>query len=136
MLTSTTSSSSELTAIGALTGDDDGTVDVRLVVPVDVRRVGRGRIALSLRMPDLAIEGAELIWLVTTNKGWAHMRGKASLVGGTELPFRADLFAASQIHDPGPDRFALRVYAEGEDPNRASPICKLSGAMPAGSIRV
>jgi hypothetical protein len=133
----TAARSGDVTAIGQVHADDHRLVEVRLIVPSTVRRAGRGNVSLVLADPEVDIEGATLLWLVTTNKGWAHMRGEADVAGGTgRLPFRADLFAGAAMADGGPDRFALRMYAAGDDPNRASPIHKFAGWMPVGSIRI
>ena len=128
--------SDDLAAIGNAVADDTAPLDIRLVVPGPIRRAGRGPIELILATCGLEVAGAELIWLVTTNKGWVHMRGEARRTDGIRLPFRADLFAAAYAHDLGPDRVAIRLYAPGDDPNRASPIHKLGGRMVAGSIRL
>ena len=133
-MTASTTRSSALAAVGPVQADDATLVEVRLLVADGVRRAGRGAIELELVGDELAVAEAELIWLVTTNKGWAHMRGEATLADGRRLPFRADLYDASQARDPGPDRIALRIYAAGDDPNRSSPIRKLGGSMAPGSI--
>jgi hypothetical protein len=134
MTDSRTRTAGDLAAIGSVHAEDETSVDVRLVVGGSVRRSGRGSIELHLAGYGLDITRAELIWLVTTNKGWVHMRGEATVADGDRLPFRADLFAAGQVRDGGPDRIAVRIYAAGDDPNRSSPIRKLGGWMAAGSI--
>ena len=133
----TAARSRDVTAIGRLHADDGRLVDIRLVVSGSVRRDGQGTISLTLADPVFDLQGATLVWLVTTNKGWAHMRGEADVAGmDGRLPFRADLFAAELVGDAGPDRFALRMYSADEDPNIASPTYKVAGWMPVGSIRL
>lgn len=101
-----------------------------------VRR-GRGPITIEWDADGVAVKGGELIWLVTTNKGWAHLRGVAwASEVSPHLPFRADLFSASVAGHPGPDRLALRFYAVGADPNVASPLYKAHGWLEPGSIRL
>lgn len=131
--------SKDLVAVGLLHPDDSGApaVEVLLVVAMPVLRAGRGPLALAVDADGVAIMAGELVWIVTTNKGWAHLRGVASTAsGGERLPFRADLFSADAVGDVGPDRMALRLYDIGADPNVASPTHKLHGWMPHGSIHL
>lgn len=134
----TATGSGDLVAVGLLHPDDAGAseVEVLLVVAMPVLRAGRGPLALAVDADGVAIMAGELVWIVTTNKGWAHLRGVASTTtsGAGQLPFRADLFCADSVGDVGPDRMALRLYAPGADPNVASPIHKLHGWMAPGSI--
>ena len=87
--------------------------------------LGRSEIRAMLReilarMDGLRIAEATLIWIVTTNKGWAHLRGLARTgLDEDPRPYRADLFAASTQRAPGDDRIALRLYEPGADPNIA-----------------
>ena len=127
-----------LAVVGLLHPDDHGgsPVPVRLVVSAAVRRAGGGPIDVEITMDGLRASGGSLIWLVTTNKGWAHLRGVATdRTTGAGRPFRADLFAASGAGDDGPDRLALRFYAAGADPNIAGPTHKIHGWLDRGSIR-
>lgn len=126
-------------AVGLLHPDDADApaVEVLLVVAEPALRAGRGPITLAVDADGVAIMAGELIWIVITNKGWAHLRGVASTTsGGERLPFRADLFSAGAVGDEGPDRMALRLYAVDADPNVASPVHKLHGWMPHGSIHL
>jgi hypothetical protein len=137
MTTRTPTRSGDLAVIGLVHGDDAHDVEVRLIVPDAVRTAGRGPIRLQLARNGVELRQAELIWLVSTNKGWFHMRGEAvAAAGGPPLPFRADVYASVIGRDRGPDRLALRLYAPGDDPNQASPVDKVSGWMEPGSIRM
>lgn len=135
----TATGSRDLVAVGLLHRDDAAasTVEVLLVVAMSVLHAGRGPLALAVDAGGVAIMAGELVWIVTTNKGWAHLRGVASTTSGAgQLPFRADLFSADSVGDVGPDRMALRLYAPDADPNVASPIHKLHGWMAHGSIHL
>jgi len=118
--------------------DPDGaglaSVAIRLVIGAAIRRAGHGTIRLEVHGDALVVERGELVWLVTTNKGWAHLRGSATTDDGRQLPFRADLYSAAAVDDPGRDRVALRLYAQDADPNLASPAFKLYGWLPHGSV--
>ena len=137
-----TARTDEVTVVGTVYGDDGPTTAVRLRVPAAIRHVGAGAIELDVACPGLTLVRAELIWIVSTNKDWVHMRGEATAVESVRpLPFRADLHGTGgNVPDVGDtagrDRFALRVYAAGDDPNRASPIIKIGGWMDAGSVRL
>lgn len=108
-----------------------------MIVTTAVLRAGRGPLTLDADLDGLVVMPGVLVWIVTTNKGWAHLRGIASTAdGGGRLPFRADLYCADSVGDPGPDRMALRLYAAGVDANVASPSHKIQGWMDHGSIRI
>jgi len=135
----TTGGSNELAAIGRIRPDEpnSGEATIRLIVSVAVRRVGRGQISLTWQSDQLSIAGGALIWIVTTNKGWAHLRGDCwDANPKLRLPFRVDLFSASAIGSDAPDRVALRVYAPDVDPNTGSPTHKIFGSLGNGGIRL
>lgn len=128
-----------LSAIGWFESDDPGrpAVAIRLVVGSATRRAGRGPIELAIDLDELRIGGASLVWLVTTNKGWAHLRGLAEeRETGADRPFRADLCSAQSAGVDGPDLLTLRIYGPGADPNVDSPTIKLQGHLPQGSVRL
>lgn len=128
--------SSHLTVVGRMFGEDGTVWDVRVIVTADIRRSGRGAITFVWADEDLAIDGADLAWVVTTNKGWAHLRGVASVVQDERrLPFRADLFSSLRAGELSPDRIALRLYDVDGDPNLSSPIRKVQAWMEPGSVR-
>lgn len=130
---------SGLVAVGLLHPDlDEGTgVPVRLTVDGSVMRAGRGPIAIDVDAAGYVVTGGTLVWIVTTNKGWAHLRGTAWADDpGMPRPFRADLYSADAVGDPGVDRFAFRLYGVEDDPNVASPTHKIHGWLDARSIRL
>lgn len=91
---------------------------------------------MDVDVGGLIVSGGSLIWIVTTNKGWAHLRGLTlDVIGHPARPFRADLFSAASVGDHGVDRIALRLYDPGADPNLASPTHKVRGWLEAGSVR-
>ena len=119
---------------------DDGTADriqLRLRVPAASRRRGLGPLDLVVTMDGITLAAGRLIWLVTTNKGWAHLRGEG---WGEDLalrfPFRVDVFSAAAVRADPPDRIALRLYAPGTDPNVDGPIHKLAGWFETGGARI
>ena len=133
----TATGSRDLVAVGLLHPDETGAPDVEvlLVVAEPALRAGCGPLILAVDADGVAIMAGELVWIVTTNKGWAQLRGVASTTSGADrLPFRADLFSADAVDDVGPDRMALRLYAMDADPNVASPMHKIHGWLAHGSI--
>jgi hypothetical protein len=117
------------------TGSAADPLTVALLVPGRPRaRVPRA-MAMVVESDDFRFVGEELHWLVTTNKGWAHLRGEGHLDGSrASAPFRADLMSAGPPPAAGPDRFALRVYEPGRDPNFASPLRKAAGDLVVGAV--
>ena len=89
--TETTARPADIAARGRILHDDGGSSDIHLVVGRVARRAGHGRIDLAWDGDAEPIAGGELIWLVTTNKGWAHLRGIAiarSQRSSTPVPCR------------------------------------------------
>jgi hypothetical protein len=124
-------------AIGPTRSADERPIALRLHVPAAVRQTGHGPITLELEADGLRITHATLVWMVTTNKGWAHLRGLVGDgSGSSDRPFRADLYAASLLAGTEDDRVALRVYDVGADPDAAGPTHKLQGRLPRGSVRL
>jgi hypothetical protein len=133
----TTAGPTDFAVLGRIHHDDGGSSDIHLVVGRAARKAGLGRIDLVWDGEPEPIDGGELIWLVTTNKGWAHLRGIAIAgASGRRHPFRADLYSAHAVGDPGPDRLAIRFYAVDADPNVESPNHKVHGSLEPGSIRL
>lgn len=133
------STQSDLVAEGIVHPDDPvgEPVPARLVVTADVLRAGRGPLVIDLAIGDRTLLSASLVWVVRTDTGWAHLRGLAEPDGADPArPFRADLFSAAAIDDPGPDRIAVRLYGPTDDPDVDGPTHKLHGWLASGSVRL
>lgn len=95
-----------------------------------------GAIELVVRSSGLTFTGERVVWLVTTNKGWLHLRGVGRLDGGPPAPFRCDLFSSAMVRADGPDLMVLRIYDAQADPNHDGPVAKLRAALGAGSVQL
>lgn len=113
---------------------EDGDVTVAMSVPRSSRTTG-GPITCRITGPgvDLVCEWAD--WLVTTNRGWAHLRGKGRSSDRT-VPFRCDAYSARANGEDGPDVLAIRIYAPDADPGTDGPVAKLTLSLPSGSVRL
>jgi hypothetical protein len=109
---------------------DLGPLEISLRLDAAVRRTGRGPLELHVVASDWTLTGVELLWVVTTNKGWTHLRGTARLAeGAADQPIRMDIYGGGLGGPPNPERIALRLYPPGSDPNLAGPIVKLMGTF-------
>ncbi|HEX5591544.1 MAG TPA: hypothetical protein VFX65_14725 [Candidatus Limnocylindrales bacterium] len=120
---------------GEIALDDGGRVDVRLRIPPDSRVAG-GPIELRVVGPGVDFTGTVIDWLVTTNRGWAHFRGRGRTADTDGLEFRCDLRSARAAGESGPDLVSVRVYPAGADPVHDGPMVRLSGSLPAGTVRL
>ena len=83
-------------------------------------------------MGDFNLHSADYEWLVVTNNNWAKFQGTATINGSEELyPFRVDCSDA----DPD-DRFIIKIYAVGANPDLDEPIYKASGDLGGGQIKI
>jgi hypothetical protein len=129
----------DLVADGRIRPDDgsERLIPLRLSIPGTVCQAGRGPAELALRLVDLDLVAVDLGWINITKKGWIHLRGEASGSDGGRYPMRADIFSAETVDAVGSvDRIGLRVYAQGADPDLASPIHKITGSFESGGVSV
>ena len=92
-----------------------------------------GNLQFHYNAGGLHLKSTGMEWLVVTNENSAKFRGAATIAGqpGTH-PFRVD------ARDGGtqPDRFVIRVWAPGQNPDAAEPIYKASGDVSGGEIKI
>jgi hypothetical protein len=113
---------------------DLGPMDVTLRIPTTTRVAGRGPLDLHVVAADWELAGVDLHWVVSTNKGWFHLRGTARLSGHAhDQPLRMDVYGGLAT-PPDPDRVALRLYPPDSDPNLAGPIVKLMGVFEGPAV--
>jgi PKD repeat protein len=83
-----------------------------------------GNLTFNYAMGDFKLSSAGFDYLVVTNQNWAKFSGLATIEGRSGLfPFRVD------ARDDGTtnDRFIIKVWAPGANPDTATPIYKASG---------
>jgi hypothetical protein len=114
--------------------EDGQPVRIELHVPA-ASRAASGPITGRIAGAGLDLEALALDWLVTTNRGWAHLRG-VGRHAGIEVPFRCDLYSARAEGREDVDLAAIRVYGPGSDPTRDGPTAKVTVTLPPGSIRL
>jgi hypothetical protein len=132
----------ELAVAGVATSIDGNAIRVAILVRAGRRRAGQAS-SLVVEGPGFRFEAEALERVITTARGWVHVRGSGHLDGSAGWsPFRADFRARSRngapdgardgapdgSHNGAPDtdHFSMRVYANGSDPATASPIAKVT----------
>ncbi len=83
------------------------------------------------RVGGFHLHSTEMEWLVVTNQNWAKFQGEATIDGLTgEFLFRVD------ARDGDPDRFVIKVYPVGGDPDVDEPVYTASGDLGGGQIKI
>ena len=94
-----------------------------------------GQLEFQYRQGDFNLHSSGMDWLVIVNSNWAKFQGSATIKGLEGLfPFRVDARDGDHGGGDQPDRFIIKVYAPGADPDKADPIYKASGDLIGGSI--
>ncbi len=85
-----------------------------------------GSLTFHYKTGDLDLSSTGLDWLVVTNQNWAKFRGLAMIKGSTgEYPFRVDARDGKSAED----RFVIKVWSPGADPDHESPLYIASGTV-------
>ncbi|NNE96062.1 MAG: hypothetical protein HKN24_08530 [Acidimicrobiales bacterium] len=93
-----------------------------------------GNLQFRYQAGDFKLKSSAFDWLVVTNNNWAKFRGTAQLDGQPGLfPFRVD---ARSGRNGLPDRFVIKVWAPGTNPDQTEPIYKASGDLGGGNITI
>lgn len=96
-----------------------------------------GQLQFRYRAGDFKLDSAGYKWLVVTNTNWAKFQGNATINGSGELhPFRVDARDGDARGGNFPDRFVIKVWAPGANPDLDSPIYKASGDLEGGQINI
>lgn len=94
-----------------------------------------GQLEFQYRQGDFNLHSSGMEWLVITNKNWAKFQGLATIKGLDGLyPFQVDARDGDFGGRSQPDRFIIKVYPPGGDPDVDEPIYKASGDLKGGSI--
>ena len=83
--------------------------------------------------PTFVVEDAGFDSLVVTNNTWAKFQGLVTVDGTTGLhPVHVDARDANNQ----PDRFIIKIWAPGADPDVDDPIYRASGDLSGGNIKI
>ncbi|MFQ5852452.1 MAG: PKD domain-containing protein, partial [Candidatus Binatia bacterium] len=94
-----------------------------------------GQLEFQYRQGDFNLHSSGMDWLVIVNNNWAKFHGSATIKGLEGLfPFRVDARDGDFSGGNQPDRFIIKVWAPGADPDTDDPIYKASGDLQGGNI--
>ena len=83
--------------------------------------------------PTLVVEDAGFDWLVVTNNTWAKFRGLVTVDGVPGLhPVQVDARDSTNQSD----RFVIKIWSPGADPDVDDPVYKASGDLGGGNINI
>ncbi|MBT3942195.1 MAG: hypothetical protein HOF43_05730 [Chloroflexi bacterium] len=92
-----------------------------------------GNLEFQYKVGGINLTSVDYEWLVLTNNNWAKFNGTATIKGlEGEFPFRVD--ARDGITQP--DRFVIRIWAPGGDPDFDGLLYKASGDLGGGKIKI
>jgi len=94
-----------------------------------------GNLEFHYNVSRFHLRSSGMEWLVVTNTNWARFQGLAEIDGASGLhPFRVD----ARDGDPAglPDRFVIRIWPPGADPDTSDPIYKASGDVAGGQVKI
>lgn len=90
-----------------------------------------GNLEFHYNAGDFHLHSLDTEWLVVTNQNWGHFFGNATIDGLEGIyPFKVSAF------DGDSDRFTIKIWAPGSDPDNTEPIYKASGDLGGGQIKI
>ena len=96
-----------------------------------------GQLEFQYRQGDFNLHSSGMEWLVIVNNNIASFRGTAAIQGADGLfPFRVDARDSDFGGSGQPDRFEIKIWADGANPDLDDPIHKASGVLQGGSIMI
>ncbi|MFC1956542.1 hypothetical protein ACFLWZ_08555 [Chloroflexota bacterium] len=97
-----------------------------------VTEIPSDQLEFQYQVGDFNLHSGDYDWLVVTNTNWAKFQGLATINGSEELyPFRAD---ARDGDESQLDRFIIKIWAPGANPDVDALIYKASGDLGGGNI--
>lgn len=95
----------------------------------------KGQLQFQYRQGNFNLHSIGMEWLVIVNNNWAKFQGAATIEGVDGIfPFRVDARDSDFGGSGQPDRFSIKIWAEGANPDLDDPIHKASGDLEGGSI--
>jgi hypothetical protein len=96
-----------------------------------------GQLEFQYHVGNFHLHSADYDWLVVTNQNWAKFQGVATINGSEELyPFRVDGRDGDKDGGSLPDRFIIKIWEPGADPDFDELIYKASGDLGGGQIKI
>ncbi|MBI2039929.1 hypothetical protein HYT18_02555 [Candidatus Microgenomates bacterium] len=94
-----------------------------------------GQLEFQYRQGNFNLNSTGVDWLVIVNNNWAKFQGNATIKGLTgEYPFRVDARDGDFGGGNQSDRFIIKIWSPGANPDLADPIYKASGDLMGGNI--
>ena len=95
----------------------------------------KGQLQFQYRQGNFNLHSNGIEWLVIVNNNWAKFQGTATIEGVDGIfPIRVDARDSDFGGSGQPDRFSIKIWAEGANPDLDPPIHKASGDLEGGSI--
>jgi hypothetical protein len=99
--------------------------------------VPSGQLEFQYRVGDFNLHSGDYEWLVVTNNNWAKFQGLATINNTEELyPFRVDARDGDKDGGSLADRFIIKIWAPGSNPNVDEILHKASGDLGSGQIKI
>jgi hypothetical protein len=95
--------------------------------------VPAGNLQFDYNVGSFHLKSAAMQWLVVTNQNMAQFQGTAT-VNGSSATYPFSVQARDGDPTGQPDRFVIKIYPAGSDPNTTTPLYKASGDVQGGSI--
>lgn len=94
-----------------------------------------GQLEFRYRAGGFDLHSLGYDWLVVTNRNWAKFHGTATIRGlGHGYPFRVDVRDGNPNGGHQVDRFSIKIWAPGDDPESDEPTYKASGDIEGGNV--
>lgn len=96
--------------------------------------VPSGHLLFQYSVGDFRLTSGDFEWLVVTNSNWAKFRGLAEIDGmDGPFPFTVDARDGNQGQA---DRFVIKIWAPGDNPDANGILYKASGDLDGGNIKI
>ncbi len=96
-----------------------------------------GQLQFVYHVGQFELHSSDYDWLVVTNSNWAKFQGTATIDGYEGLhSFQVDARDGDAVGGSLTDRFVIKIWAPGDDPDVDEPIYKASGDLEGGKIKI
>jgi hypothetical protein len=94
-----------------------------------------GQLEFQYQQGDFNLHSSGVDWLIITNNNWAKFRGLATIKGlDGFFPFHVDARDGDNGGGDQADRFIIKIWAPGADPDNDELIYKASGDLEGGNV--